>query len=759
MSENSRNKHGKEKNRILRICILFCTIWLLVIGTFCFFAIRNQNEIPLLLAKAEASASYDKDIVYRRWSSLHGGTYLPVTETTTPNPYLKHIEERDIYTPSGRMLTLVNPAYMTRQIYELFAEQEDKKGHITSLNPVRPENAPDKWEIEALKSFEQGKTEFQGVNVIDQNEYFRYMRPLFTEKSCLKCHAEHGYKEGDLRGGISISVPLAPYDAVRSATVKIISVVYSILGIMGVFVLIITFSLLNKQYKMQIITEGQLSFQAKLLDTVEQSVIAADINGKILYWNPYSERLYGWKKSEAIGMYLKDLIIPEKSVEHAKKTHMEIKDGQSWSGEVNVQNRAGNIFPVLLTASPIYDDTGEITGGISITIDLSEKKKLESQLQQTQKMEGIGTLAGGIAHDFNNILAPIILHSQMALEDIPPDNPLQTSIKEIYRAAKRARDLVKQILTFARRGKDNRIILRASLVIKEAVKFLRSTIPTTVDINYENKTDHDTISANPTQINQIVMNLCTNAAHSMKERGGSIDVILDSVEIDKDRKNGVTDLQKGEYLTLTVKDSGSGIPPEILDKIFEPYFTTKKSGEGTGLGLAIIHGIVKNCDGDISVKSEPGKGTTFVVYIPLVDEPPVIQEETKKDLPKGSERVLFVDDEEAAVTAMEKILKRLGYSITATTSSLKALELFRDNPESYDLVITDMTMPDMTGETLAEEIRLIRSDIPVILCTGFSDQIDEVKAHDAGIDEFMIKPINMNDIALAIRKVLDKKVP
>jgi PAS domain S-box-containing protein len=724
-------------------------------GTSCFFAIRNQSKISLELATAEASASYNKDLVYRRWSSMHGGTYVPVTETTKPNPYLNNIEERDILSPSGRVLTLMNPAYMTRQVYELTGKKYPLKSHLTSLNPIRSENSPVPWEVEALKSFEKGETEFSNVDILDQEEYFRYMRPLFTEKSCLKCHAAQGYGEGDLIGGISVSVPMEPYNVIRFFVVRTISIAYSIIFAMGIIVLIIIFSMLNRQYHRQAVVEEQLRLQAKLLDSVEQSVIATDFDGKILYWNPYSEKLYGWKKSEAIGLDLMNLIIPEKNRENAAKTSKKIREGKSWSGEVRVKNRSEIILPALLTVSPIYNEMGEITGGISITIDLTEKKKLEAQLQQTQKMEGIGTLAGGIAHDFNNILAPIILHSQMALEDISPDNPLRTSMGEIYMAAKRARDLVKQILTFARKGQDNRIILRASLVIKEAIKFLRSTIPTTVDIRYEDKTEHDAIYANPTQINQIVMNLCTNAAQSMKEKEGVIDVILDDVDINKDIKNGIMDLKKGQYLRVTVKDTGPGIAPEILAKIFEPYFTTKKSGEGTGLGLAIIHGIVKKYEGDIIVKSEPAKGTTFMVYLPLVDEQSIILEETKTDLPKGSERVLFVDDEEAAVTAMKKILLRLGYNAVTTTSSLEALEKFSNSPESFDLVITDMTMPDMTGKKLVKEIKSIRPDIPVILCTGFSDQIDEEEAKKAGIDEYMIKPINMNDIAVAIRKVLE----
>ena len=688
---------------------------------------------------------------------MHGGTYAPVTETTKPNLYLKNLEERDIYTPSGRLLTLINPAYMTRQVYEIAEEDYPIKGHLTSLNPIRPENAPSPWEIEALESFKKGATEYRSLSGTGEEEYYRLMWPLFAEKSCLKCHAEQGYKEGDLKGGISVSVPLAQYNKVSENTIRIIGIAYSLIYLMGLVVLILIFYMLNRQYHRRKNIEGQLKFQAKLLDTVEQSVTSTDINGKILYWNPYSERLYGWKKSEVLGADLKNLIVPSAFKKNADEVYNVVNKGKSWSGEVNVQNNSGDIFPVLLTASPIYDEAGKVTGGISISIDITDKKKMEAQLRQTQKMEGLGTLAGGIAHDFNNILSPIILHSQMALEDMSPDDPLQTNIHEIYKAAKRARELVKQILTFARKGQDNRIKFKASPVIKEDIKFLRSTIPTTIDIRYLKKTDHDTIYANPTELDQVVMNLCPNAAYSMKEDGGIIEVILDSINLRKDRNDGRVDLKKGRYFTLTVKDSGAGISSDLLNKIFEPYFTTKKSGEGTGMGLAIIHGIVKNYGGDISVESTPGKGTTFIIYIPLVDEESISEEEQKTDILKGSGQILFVDDEKAAVSATKKILIKLGYNPTATTSSPEALEIFKKVPELYDLVITDMTMPGMTGKALTEKIREIRPDVPVILCTGYSDQIDEEIAQQIGIDEFLIKPINISELALAIRKVLDKK--
>ncbi len=750
-------KESKEQasglNLINKKCILISSIWTILIATFCVFAVHNQKRLTIKFAAIEALADYNKDIAYRRWSSMHGGTYAPVTDRTRPNPYLNDIKERDIFTPSGKTLTLINPAYMTRQVHELAEEYFGIKGHITSLNPIRPENAPLPWEVKALEAFEKGETEYINVDETGQEKYFRFMRPMITERSCLKCHAAQGYKEGDIRGGISVSIPLSRYKPIENTTIKAIIIVYTTVCLLGLAALGIIFFTRGKNQYIQKTADEKLRFQAKLLDAAEQSIVATDTNGKIVYCNPYSEKIYGWKRSEVIGHEMLKLMIPDDYMDEAFKDHLRILEGTSWSKEVFVKNQSGKIFPALVSASPVYSEKGEITGGIAISIDLTEKKKLEAQLEQTQKMEGIGILAGGIAHDFNNILAPIILHSQIAMDDIGPDNPLQASMKEIYRAAIRARELVRQILTFSRKGQDSRIVLRASLAVKEAIKFLRSTIPATIEIRFEMNANIDTILANPTHINQIVMNLCANAAHAMKEKGGIITITLDNGD-EKDLNRPGCNLPEGQYLRLSVMDTGPGIPPDILERIFEPYFTTKGPEEGTGLGLAIIHGIVKSYEGGIAVESSPDTKTTFFIYLPIADGEAVMEEDKKTEAEKGNERVLFVDDEEAAILAMKKILARLGYTATTSNRSREALKIFKENPAGFDLLITDMTMPKMTGLQLIKEIRAIRPDMPVILCTGYSDQIDDQKIEMAGLNEFLIKPLSMYDIAGAIRRAL-----
>jgi two-component system cell cycle sensor histidine kinase/response regulator CckA len=398
-------------------------------------------------------------------------------------------------------------------------------------------------------------------------------------------------------------------------------------------------------------------------------------------------------------------------------------------------------------------------GSIWIFDDITVRKSLEAQLRQAQKMEAIGTLAGGIAHDFNNILSAIMGYTDMALTHPKVDDRLRRYLNQVYMAGERATDLVKQILAFSRQSDQKPRPLRVSPIVKEVLKLLRASLPTTITIRQDIQSQTDTVLADPTQIHQILMNLCTNAAHAMRETKGELKVSLGPVEV----KPGDTliilhGLTPDMYLKLTVSDAGIGIAPDIMDRIFDPFFTTKKPSEGTGLGLSVVHGIVKSYHGAITVESEMGKGTEFHVYLPLLKETGEKREVgAVADITGGKECILFVDDEEMLVELGKSMLTGLGYDVIGKTSSLEALELFRARPERFDLVITDMTMPNMTGIELARELMCIRPGIPVILCTGFSEAITPEKAKALGLREFIMKPIIKNQIAEAIRRNLDYK--
>ncbi len=387
-----------------------------------------------------------------------------------------------------------------------------------------------------------------------------------------------------------------------------------------------------------------------------------------------------------------------------------------------------------------------------------EKKEMERQLRQAQKMEAIGTLAGGIAHDFNNILTIIIGHAQIMEMDIPAASYAGSSLDELTKAAFRATRLVEQILTFCRHREQTKEPLSFSSVLKEALKFLRSSLPSTIDIRQQIAEGDYTVMGDATQMHQLIMNLCTNAWHAMKESGGILETGLEKVEMEEKSPGRFPELQPGPYLRFTVKDNGRGMSPQIMERIFDPYFTTKNQGEGTGLGLAIVHGIVTAHGGVIQVQSSPGKGSTFEILLPVyVRKNIMTRKDNKLSVSGKNERVLFVDDEEANVRMLKIMLERLGYQVQGFSESIKALEFFRSHAVHFDLIISDLTMPGLTGDRLAEEIRKSDPDIPIVLCTGYSGTISPEAAKAAGITEIIPKPFDRSRLSAVIRSVLDKR--
>ena len=369
-------------------------------------------------------------------------------------------------------------------------------------------------------------------------------------------------------------------------------------------------------------------------------------------------------------------------------------------------------------------------------------------------MESIGTLAGGIAHDFNNILSAVIGYTEIALDEADQDTSLYKNLQQVLKAGERASDLVQQILTFSRQTDQELKPIQVKVIIREVLKLLRATLPATIEIKLDISSEF-AVLADSTQIHQVLMNICANAGHAMQEKGGTLGISLNNVELDSYFMAKHPEIKPGPYLQLTMSDTGHGMLPEVLERIFDPFFTTKEKGEGTGMGLAVVHGIVKSHGGTITAHSDPGKGSTFNIYLPVIREDPASEIRKKELLPTGTEHLLLVDDEEAIVNYEKQALESLGYSVVAKTSAIEALELFKAQKDRFDLVITDMTMPQMTGENLAKELMKIKPDIPVILCTGFSTKIDGKKAMAMGIRAFVLKPISKQKIAGVIRAVLD----
>jgi PAS domain S-box-containing protein len=429
--------------------------------------------------------------------------------------------------------------------------------------------------------------------------------------------------------------------------------------------------------------------------------------------------------------------------------------------EFKIRAKSGRELCVLINSKIIYGADGKPKGATAVVHDLTEqkqaeeeKKNLEYQLQQAQKMEAIGTLAGGIAHDFNNILSVIIGYTELILMNGDVNEEVRQNLKEIFSASKHARDMVKQILAFSRQNKQERKPIQVAHIVKEAIKMLRASLPATISIQQHIEKDTGVIEADPTQIHQVLMNLCTNAAHAIHEKDGVLKIHLGNIDLDQKAAADIPGLKTGSYLKLSVTDSGEGIDPRVQQQIFNPYFTTKEKGKGTGLGLAVVQGIVKSNNGAVTVESELGKGATFHVYLPTIKRKLTADDEIAVPLPMGCEHILLVDDEQPLVEIGKQMLERLGYSVATRTSSIEALELFKVDPNRFDLVITDIVMPNLTGDKLAKKIINIRNDIPVVLCTGYSEKFTRQNASEMGIRSFLMKPLVMKDLADTVRQAL-----
>jgi PAS domain S-box-containing protein len=494
-----------------------------------------------------------------------------------------------------------------------------------------------------------------------------------------------------------------------------------------------------------------------LFENANDAIFIIDKNLNYIDANKKAEELFGYTKEEILQINIAD-VIPSGQSDRSDNTFRKLHtDGEYEKFIGKIKTKDGRWLDIEVNSSAIIEN-GQVIGSRDIVRDITHRLQLETQLRQSQKMEAIGTLAGGIAHDFNNILTAVLGYTELVKIDLPPNNPTTANLDEVIKAAIRAKELVQHILTFSRKTDQERGPIQIHIIIKEALKLLRASIPTTIAIKQHIDPNSGTILGNPTQIHQVLMNLCTNASHAMEETGGTIAVELTDVELESELFTAETVLPPGHYVKLSISDTGPGIEADLHERIFEPYFTTKEVGKGSGLGLAVVHGIIKAHVGAIEFESAPGHGTSFHLYFPMIDSEITTSSKKNEPLPTGNEKILIVDDEKTVVNLEKRILGHLGYEVIAASSSKEALEIFQNAPSSFALVITDHTMPLMTGAELSKKLLKIRPDIPIILCTGYSSLMDEKKATAIGIKAFAMKPLKTDELAKIVRDVLDNTI-
>jgi len=772
---------------ITKYALFLGSFWtLLVLGSFVWFYVQHEFNINDI-AKAEARIAFQKDTIYRKWAAKHGGVYVPVTPDTLPNKYLTN-PERDISTPSGKSLTLINPAYMTRQVFELAAKEENfVKGHITSLKPIRQENAPDPWEYNVLKSFETGTKEVSEIQVIGGQSYMRLMRPFIAEENCLKCHADQGYKLGDIRGGISVSVPMSVFMSSSDKLVRGAAVAHFMIWGLGIGTLSFgarklsasSAALFEKNHQLSeeiaerelaqenleeqaLLLEEEISERKKTEEILRESnerfysafdnaptimAISSIEDGICLDVNQRLVDVFEFTKEEVLGKSFVELgIISE--LEREKILHSLKTEGCASNLELTYSTKSGKPR-IIRYFGQIIPVAGE-KRLLSIALDVTEHRKIEQQFFQAQKLESIGRLAGGVAHDFNNMLSIIIGHAELTLMrgDIPVT--MRHALDEILDAANRSSEITKQLLMFARKQTIEPKVIDLNDTVSGMLKMLRRLIGEDVELNWIPGNSLSRVKIDPSQLDQILANLCVNSRDAIAGVG-KIDIRTDNFKLCQDEVPKGSDLVPGDYVMISVSDNGSGMAEDVIENIFEPFYTTKELGRGTGLGLSTVFGIVKQSGGYIRVFSEPGQGSTFTLYLPGVSIAPDAATNNDHALVGGNESILLVEDEPALMRMAANMLSQLGYTVHTANSPEEAKEQALKYKDEISLLITDMIMPGMNGRDLSDQLCLFIPGLKLLFISGYApDSIPEQSSTEKSI-HVLQKPFTLKKLADKVR--------
>jgi len=734
----------------------------------------------------------------------HKGIHHYVQNTLIP-AYIQYQAKgeipADFYAPE-----LLSSSFIVRNQHVFYNEERKAAGFpelyykLAANNPRNPVNKADALEKNLIEMFNKNRDikSYKEIIEIDGKKVL-YVAIPFLENSarCLRCHGKRedapeelqqrypgqgGFNEkvGEIRAITSIRAPVEhEYTSIYLTAVTIFT---GFLGLGGLFffnsqlrssvrkkTISLQEEIEERKHSEEMLRKNRSTLK-QIMDTTPQSIFWKDINGVFLGCNKVFAQAAGFDNpDQLIGKTDFELPWTREEAEKYRADDREVTSTNRPKMHITEQLQQADGTRIWIDTSkvPLLDGQGRVHGVLGVYEDITkqkeaeaDKEELEKRLQHAQKMEAVGTLAGGIAHDFNNILTAILGYGEMVLEELPKDSSLSRNQQQVVRAGNRAKSLVQQILAFSRRTDIDKKPTQIVLIVQEAIKLLHATIPTSVEIR-EDIEDCGVVFADASQLHQIIMNLCTNAYQAMGSQKGLLGISLHPVTIEEDdRKVHSFDLTPGQYARLEVSDSGQGMDKETLSKIFDPYFTTKDTGKGTGLGLAVVHGLVKSFAGHVSVYSELDRGTRFCVYLPIVEKDPDSETvDATEPCPTGNEKILIVDDEDIIMGMEQQMLEGLGYRVEAFSSATDAWQAFHDAPQQFDLIITDMTMPDMTGADLTRKIKAIRPDIPIILCTGFSELINDEKATALGVCKYLTKPSSRRELARAVRVALDSNKP
>ena len=730
----------------------FLVLWTLLVSASVAWNFYRNHEETHERARIEAQTIFQHNLAYRRWNTLHGGVYAEITPENRPNPFIIS-PRRDAVTQEGVRLTLINPFQMTKQAYELLSKQSPLASinRTISLKPLNPENTPDIWEAKALKAFEQGKTEFSEITEINNLPYMRVLKPYITEAPCLGCHGHQGYKAGDIRGAMSIAVPMQPYYESAAATTKITLITHLVLWLIGAGAIAL-FSRGLRRY------QGAIEESERKFRIVSEFAYDFDFwireDGEFVFMSPSCERITGYCEDEFMAQpdLLNTIIHPDDR--NAYQNHIiDFRAPLHDEMEFRIVAKDGQVRWLSHYCGPIYVN-GEFLGRRASNRDITEKKRLEDKLLQSQKMESLGRFAGGIAHDFNNVLTAINGFTHL-LKDVPEKNDPDSAecIEQISLAVKFGKNLTSNLLTFGRKQIIHPAHVELRQIIHAISDMLKTLITDDIAMNILPGEKERPIFADPYQIGQIIINLCTNAKDAMPH-GGELRITTDLVTLGHAAGAGYAAIPPGTYTVLSVSDTGTGIDQKTMERIFEPIFSTKQSGKGTGLGLAIVQSIVQQHHGFMDIESIPNRGTTFRIFFPASaaeDHEQLVAGQGQKTRTRGNGTLLIAEDDERVRRFLEKLLCGRGYTVLLAADGAEAIRKYHENRDVVDMLILDVVLPEKNGSEVHEHITADRPDMKALFISGHTDDIITAAGLSDDNIQFLSKPLDAEELLAIVR--------